>query len=108
MTIESDVSELQDAPKATAEDLSSEIAATVEKDRGDRVRCTRVSGNNYRCNWWSLEGTTGYDNPGMDGLVVTTHRVRKSRFLSATKVSGKLVIVEHPRSGATVRMAHSG
>src|SRR4051812_42768884 len=65
-----------------AVDLSAEIAATIERDPGDRVRCTWVSGNNYRCNWWAPSSTLGYDNPGMFGLTVTTHVVRKSKFLS--------------------------
>jgi hypothetical protein len=70
------------------EDLSTEIAAAVERWPGDSVRCTRVWGSDYRCNWWAPEPTGGYDNPGMHGLLVTTHRVRFSRFLRVTKAAG--------------------
>lgn len=77
---------------APEQDLSDEIIRAVERNPGDDVRCTFVSNGNYRCNWWALQATTGYDNPSMDGLFVTTHRVRMSRFLRATKVGQRLVI----------------
>ena len=75
-------------------DLSDEISRSVEKWPGDEVRCTRVSRDGYRCNWWAANATLAYDNPGMGGLLVTTHRVRQSRFLRVTKEGGKLVICE--------------
>ena len=75
---------------AASEDLSARVAATVEKRPGDTVRCTRVGDDRYRCNWWSAFPTGGYDNPGMYGLMVTTHRVRKSLFLRATQTSAGL------------------
>jgi hypothetical protein len=78
------------------EDLSDEISRTVEKHPGDLVRCTRVSIDGYRCNWWAAHSTGGYDNPDMTGLLVTTHRVRRSRFLRVTKEQGHLVIRELP------------
>jgi hypothetical protein len=59
------------------------------------VKCTRITSDTYRCNWWAAHSNEGYDNPGMNGLLVTTHRVRKSRFLHVTKNSGKLVINEN-------------
>jgi len=81
-------------PAAASEDLSAEIARVVEKWPGDNVRCTRVTGNRYRCNWWAAENTGTYDNPGMAGLLVTTHRVRKSSFLTVTRGAAGLVITE--------------
>jgi hypothetical protein len=78
------------------EDLSDEIIRSVEKNPGDLVRCTRVSVDGYRCNWWAPQATAGYDNPRMTGLLVTTHRVRRSRFLRVTKDQGHLVIRELP------------
>ena len=78
------------------EDLSDEISRTVEKRPGDQVKCTRVWSDSYRCNWWSPEPTAGYDNPGMSALLVTTHRVRKSRFLRVTRRAGALLITELP------------
>jgi hypothetical protein len=80
------------APVATATDLSAEIAAAIEREPGDRVRVTWISGRNYRCNWWAPGNATQYDNPTMPGLLITTHRVRKSRFLSVTKIGGSLLI----------------
>jgi hypothetical protein len=73
-------------------DLSVEIVQTIAKAPGDRVTCRHISGDHYRCNWWASQGTIGYDNPGMYGLTVTTHRVRKSQFLRVTKTEGALRI----------------
>jgi hypothetical protein len=85
------------APAARqAEDLSAEIIRSVEKLPADRVTCLRVSGNHYRCNWWSASSTAAYDNPQMHGLLVTTHRVRKSQFLNVTRGEGGLLIRELP------------
>ncbi len=40
--------------EAVAEDLSAKIVESVERRPGDVVRCTRVIGDQYRCNWWLL------------------------------------------------------
>ena len=80
----------------SAEDLSDEICSSVEKRPGDLVRCTLVCNDNYRCNWWAPQPTGKNDNPGMSALLVTTHRVRQSRFLHVTKSGDKLVIKELP------------
>lgn len=76
------------------EDFSDELSRCVEKQPGDHVRCTLVGNGNYRCNWWAPQSRTGYDNPGMGGLLVTTHRVRKSCLLRATRSGERLVIEE--------------
>jgi hypothetical protein len=78
-------------------DLSREIESTVEREPGDRVRVTWIYGPNYRCNWWSPGSKSFYDNPGMYGLILTTHRVRMSRFLSVRKVGDGLVINDRTR-----------
>ena len=71
---------------AAGEDLSAQIATSVEKRPGDSVKVTRVFGNRYRCNWWAAEGTGDYDNPSMrGGQIGTTHRIRKSQYLEVTK-----------------------
>jgi len=76
-----------------ADDLSAEIIDFVERRPGDVVKCTRVGGDRYRCNWWAPESTRAYDNPQMVGLLVTTHRVRQSHFLRATKPSGGRLVI---------------
>jgi hypothetical protein len=86
-------------PKAAPGELAAEIAATVDREPGDRVRVTWIGGDNYRCNWWAPADTEKFDNPGMFGLTVTTHVVRKSRFLSVSKTGDGLVIRDHARSG---------
>jgi len=81
------------AAKATG-DLSAQIAGTVDRLRGDVVRCTHVGGDRYRCNWWAPAAAAGYSDPVMPGLLVTTHRVRQSQFLRVTKTSaGRLDIL---------------
>jgi hypothetical protein len=79
-----------------ARDLSPELASTLPRAANQLVRCRRVSGNHYRCNWWGPQGTAAYDNPGMGGLLVTTHRVIRSQMLRVTKTSAGLVIEPDP------------
>jgi hypothetical protein len=79
------------APAASA-DLSREIVKQLTKRPSDRVTVRHVSGNHYRCNWWSPGDTDAYDNPQMGGLTVTTHRVRQSQFLRVTRSGAGLSI----------------
>jgi hypothetical protein len=80
-------------PQSEATDLSAEIIQSIEREFGERVTCRRISGSKYRCNWWSPHSPTGYDNPGMYGLLVTTHVVKRSRFLTIHSTPEGLVIV---------------
>jgi hypothetical protein len=74
------------------EDLAMEIARSIPRKPREQVTCRRVTKYHYRCNWWSLEDTTAYDNPNMSGLLVTTSRICQSQFLHAVKVGGDLKI----------------
>lgn len=85
------------APGDPSRDLSKQIAETVSKRPGDVVKCTRVTEDMYRCNWWAPECTSTHDNPLIEGLLVTTHRVRKSRFLHVTQNADRLIIAEAAR-----------
>ena len=69
------------------EDLSAAIAAAVERGPREEVTCRRVSRNHYRCNWWAPQNISDYDNPSMHGMLVTTSRICKSRFLRVTKTA---------------------
>jgi len=80
------------AAEEKVSDLSSEILKSLPRGKGERITCRRITGNHYRCNWWSPHSTDEFDNPAMTGLTVTTHRVSKSQMLHVTKVSGKLTI----------------
>lgn len=80
-------------------DLSAEIATRIERRSDERVTCRRIWGNRYRCNWWAAQNARVLDNPMMQGLLVTTHRVRRSRFLSVTKSGENLVIEDGPSAG---------
>src|SRR6266403_535277 len=92
--------EAEKARRRVAEqDLSAEIAQAVSREFDEHVTCRRVSGQNYRCNWWSPSISAKYDNPRMSGLLVTTHVVRKSRFLSVTKTEKGLAIVDASQEG---------
>jgi hypothetical protein len=83
--------------RAADVDLSAEIAQSVAREFDERVTCRQVSGNSYRCNWWSPSRSKRYDNPRMEGLLVTTHVVTKSRFLNVSKVDQRLVINDAPK-----------
>lgn len=77
-------------PEAAVVDLCGEIIRSVPRDKGEHVTCRRVSGNYYRCNWW--QAVSGDGNNAMNGLVVTTHRVSRSRFLCVTRKGNGLNI----------------
>jgi hypothetical protein len=69
-------------------DLSAEIARTVQKQPGDRVKCRRVAANTYRCNWFAPEHAA--EDQGL--CFLDTYRIRDSRFLRVHKTNGQLVI----------------
>ena len=95
----SDASPFESPSRRPADaDLSVQIAQTVERGYGQRVTCRRISGSNYRCNWWSPKSASAYDNPRMQGLLVTTHVVVKSRFLTVTRTEKGLAISDCSRS----------
>jgi hypothetical protein len=99
---------LEGAPiPKTSTDLSEEIARTIERQPGDQVRCTRVTADTYRCNWWAPESKGGYDNPSMGGLLVTTHRVRKSQYLHVTQEGTALLIRPYNTQGDFPTAGHS-
>jgi hypothetical protein len=84
------------APEEAVADLSGEILKSLPRGKGERITCRRITGNHYRCNWWTPQPTIDFDNPAMTGLTVTTHRVSKSQMLHVTKTSGKLTITPAP------------
>jgi hypothetical protein len=79
-------------PKAPAkdEDLSDQIARSVAREPREQVTCRRVAPNHYRCNWWAAHNTSNFDNPAMSGMLVTTSRISRSRFLRVVKEEGRL------------------
>jgi hypothetical protein len=94
-TPEGDVLTTQVAtPRSDPVDLSAEIAARIERQDGDIVKCVRINGDHYRCNWWAAQATGGYDNPGMSGPLVTTHRVRQSQFLCVTRSASRGLVIK--------------
>ena len=94
MTQEAQLASVPRSARAEHDDLSSEIVTHVERQVGDVVKCRRIDKDNYRCNWWAALATGGYDNPGMFGLLVTTHRVRKSEFLRVTRSPTRGLVVQ--------------
>lgn len=77
-TLEStETPQVKSESSAAAEDLSRSIEQAMGKVAGERVRCVRVWGNFYRCNWWR--------SVGEDQTVgVVTNRIVASRFVRAT------------------------
>jgi len=61
-------------------DLSEAIEHCIDRWPGEQVKCTRVYGDRYRCNW--MRGA----EIGIAG------RILKSRFLKVTWNQGKLEI----------------
>ena len=89
----------------TNEDLSAEIARTVARRSTEQVTCRRITRNHYRCNWWAPESKSGYDNPAMQGLLVTTNRICKSHFIQATRTPDGLRLDVLSAGGASRPLA---
>jgi hypothetical protein len=80
--------ELEAAPAAGAaatKDLSGAIEASIRREPQEEVRCVRVFGDNYRCNWWVRDPSPG-------PMYLNVGRIAKSRFFKATLAGGELVI----------------
>jgi len=73
---------------ATAEprmrDLATDLMQILPRGSGEMVRCRRIVGDHYRCNWWGSREASVKDNVGGSGVVITRYRVVKSRMLRAT------------------------
>lgn len=94
---------LTPSPKPSR-DLSRDIESSMRRGPGEIVRCVRTFGDHYRCNWWGPD-LAAASAPGADGRLlwntVTTHLVRRSRFLYATDRSGRLEIRDARGRGPT-------
>jgi hypothetical protein len=80
------------AAESTIRDLSGEIATAIERAPGETVRCRRISGDRYRCNWWAPLARGDAARGASAGLLITTQRVVKSRLLHVTRSREGLVI----------------
>jgi len=80
-------------------DLSAEIALTVERLKGEKVKCRRIFGDNYRCNWLTVD--EGAAQRGRS-LALDTYRIRTSKFLRVKKVGEQLVIEDMTQYQAAV------
>ena len=69
------------------EDLSRDVERAMEKQSDEEVRAVRLFGNFYRCNWWVVE-------KGQQAVFVQSGRIRRSRFLRATKAPEGVVVEE--------------
>jgi hypothetical protein len=72
-------------------DLSAEIARTLAKRPGEKVKVTRVFGNHYRCNWIVLDRQPT-DGAARQSMFIESFKIRDSRFLRATRGDSGLVI----------------
>jgi hypothetical protein len=68
-----------------AADLSKEIEQSIERQPDENVKTVRVFGDCYRCNWW-------VKNKMPQPFWLATGKIRKSRFLRATKTNDELLI----------------
>lgn len=75
--------------RAEREDLSHVIAQSVEKLAGETIRCSRLYGDHYRCNWWSHDGD--------DAISSVMGRIVRSRFMRATRTPDGVVIEDLTR-----------
>jgi len=73
-------------------DLSAQINAALDKRADETVKCVRVFGDNYRCNWWVHADAAAPRSSGGLPLDGTTLRVRRSSFLTVTSTPDGLQI----------------
>ena len=90
-SVETEILELR---RSAETDLSSRIEHAMPRDPLDRVKCVRVFGDNYRCNWWSQPGGVVVGQHASTWDTVAAQRIHKSRFLHVTLVGGEMVIKE--------------
>ena len=65
--------------------LSLAIAQKMDKKPDEQVKCVRVYGDRYRCNWWVQGDPDDWRSFG-------SGRISRSSFIRATLVGEKLVI----------------
>ena len=94
------------APAAVGGDLSRQIEQMVDRQPRDAVRCVRVFGDFYRCNWWSRLGTKRAGRDFDWGGCITDH-IRQSRFIKATK-RGEVIVLENVQTDAAGRRSLVG
>ena len=70
--------------EAGSEDLSFAIKQSVHRLQGEEVRCVRVYGNRYRCNWWVKDGS--------DAISSVLGRIARSKMLQVTQTPDGLLI----------------
>jgi hypothetical protein len=93
--VEEPVPSLDRVPTAPGEDLSGRIEQAVVRQRHDRVKCVRVSGDFYRCNWWAVAPADKASRGDRSAWgAVAMSRVRESRFLHVTLEGGALKMDE--------------
>lgn len=85
------------AAEPRVEDVSDKLIQALPRQKGETIKCRRISGDHYRCNWWGRREPGGYDNPGLGGLLVTTHRVVRSQVVRARMTPAGLVIEPQQR-----------
>jgi len=84
---------------APAPDLSAEIAQSLAREKGERVKVRRVYGDHYRCNWLAPD-----ERPGNRGgtMALETFRIRDSKFLRVRKTPQGLQVQD-----VTARVANN-
>src|SRR4051812_9988754 len=93
MAEESDTIVVKEPSQASTSnmDLSAQINAALDRRAGETVKCVRVFGDNYRCNWWARADPVASSSGGLplDGTML---RVRRSSFLTVTSTPDGLQI----------------
>ena len=72
-------------PETEKLDLSEAIEQSMHRQRDEQIRCVRVFGDRYRCNWLVRDRTEHW-------LSFATSSIKKSVFLRASWKDDKLVI----------------
>ena len=77
------VSEEAVAVSQSPTEICRAVERVMTKEPRDRVRCTHLFGDYYRCNWWSRVASPNVTED-YDWASTLTDHIRQSRFLQVT------------------------
>ena len=89
MTASAEATKQANSSRTETADLSNAIGQSVPRLPGEEVRCKRLWGDRYRCNWWAPVED--------DGTVSVARRIVRSQFLKVTSAKDGLLIEDLTR-----------
>ena len=89
MTASAEATKQANSSRTETADLSYAIGQSVSRLPGEEVRCKRLWGDHYRCNWWAMVED--------DGVTSVSRKIVRSKFLKVTSAKDGLLIEDLTR-----------